>query len=643
MSTNKQKIISTTIMFIVIVGAIVGFKTVFGDANTLVGVTGVTAALSLLGTDYTINPIRNTIYFVLLEVGLGIAAYLASTNAVLGLIITFIVIFVVLYEFTYNTKKPTYIAFTLAYLFMLYTPVSINELPTRLVALLFCGLMVMAIQMILNKNKLHKASKFIIKSSIESLNEEILLVINNEKSDKVNELNNNIYKNIRSLSSDIYKRIDKNIELPTQIMQVLFISKFLESVNLVLRKISSEGNKDGGYNKDLFEIQIILKDINDFIDEKITIDELLNKLNSFSNNKKTIDSKHYLRFELQDGISLLEQDLRNMKEKSIKKIYQTYFITNISEKLNDLKNNINKDSLKFTFAFRGAIVTSIGVFIVSAFNIEHGKWLVFSLSSIVQPYLEASETKGRERIVGTIIGLIVFEILFSIVTSTSGRTAIILLVGYISNYQTKYKDQMICTTISALGAASIGTNITALSIDRITFVVIGTVIALYANKVILPYKMSDVTKNEVDDSIKLNEKIVTKLYDLGVRNLKIDDEVKEMLVRNEMLNKKIDANNSTLLSSKIDDFLYNQRIFMNEVRFLTSNFIKYSKTSKDKLKLFYEIDSLMNKDNSKEDIKSYFEKLDDRLSKLILMDVIELKENIISSKNISKSIAKELV
>ena len=50
----------------------------------------------------------------------------------------------------------------------------------------------------------------------------------------------------------------------------------------------------------------------------------------------------------------------------------------------------------------------------------------------------------------------------------------------------------------------------------------------------------------------------------------------------------------------------------------------------------------MNKENSKEDIKNYFDKLEDKLSKLILVDVIELKENIINSKFISKSIAKEV-
>ncbi len=638
---DKKKIIPTTIMFLAIVSIIIAFKFIFGDENTLVGVVGVTAALSLLGTDYTINPIKNTLYFVAVEVGIGIFSYIASTNSLLGLIITFIVIFFVLYEFTYNTKKPTYIAFTLAYLFMLYTPISINELPNRLLAFAVCGLSIMALQMLINKNKLQKQSKSIIKSSIESVNEEISLVINDKKSDEIINLNTKIYNDVKNLSADIYERIDKNIELPIKIIQVLFISEFLESINLTLRKINDDKSSNSVYNKVLNEILDKLKNINDFIDEKITIDEIIKNLENFSYKEKHIDSNYYLIFELQEAINLLVKDLKNTKENSIKQIYKNYFVTNMMDRLNNLKLNINKESLKFTFALRGAIVTSIAVFIVSAFNIEHGKWLIFSISAIVQPYLESSKTKGKERILGTIIGLIIFEIVFSIITNTSGRAIIILLVGYISNYQSKYKYQMICTTISALGAASIGTDITDLSIQRITFVILGTIIALYANKVILPYKMSIITKNDIKKSIEFNEKIVTKLYNLGLSNVKLDNEIKELLVVNELINKKINTNNLTLLSSDINEFLYNQRIFMNDIRFLTNNFREYNKTAKDKLKLFYDVDLIMNKENSKEDIKNYFDKLEDKFSKLILIDIIGLKENIINSKCISKSILKE--
>ncbi|MCR1848817.1 FUSC family protein [Paeniclostridium sordellii] len=644
MKIDKKQIISTTIMFIVIVLAIVGFKSVFGDANTLVGVAGVTAALSLLGTDYTINPIRNTLGFIGLEVLLGVSAYLSSVNAVLGLIITFIVIFFILYSFTYNTKKPTYIAFTLGYLFMLYTPVSLEQLPLRLEGLAFCGLAIMILQFIANKDKLKKGSKTIIKDSINIIDEEISLMIENENLDLAKDLNHKVYSNVRSLSSDIYKRIDKDVDLPMNLMQALFISNFLESINLTLDKIRKDKDFDNGYEEYLKNIKKLLSNVSDFIDNSITIDTMTDKIKEYLNENKDINSKYYLTYELYDAASILKYDLNNTKDGDVSKVSKKYFLTNFLGKLNELKNNMHKDSLKFTFALRGALITSIAVFIVSAFDIEYGKWLLFSLSAVVQPYIESGKLKGKDRLIGTIIGLLIFEILFFIVKDPSGRTLIILVVGYLSNYQTRYKYQVLCTTISALGSAALSTgNIETLSIDRIIFVITGTVIALYANKFILPYKMTDVTKNEVDKSIKLNQNIVKKLYELGKTKSNTDKELKELLVVNELINKKIGANNATLLSDKINDFLYNQRIFMNEVRFLVNNFRKFNKRDGNHLKLFEEIDSLNKKDNiTKEDAINYFEHIKDNFSKLILVDVIEIKENIQNSRDLFVEIEKEI-
>ncbi|EPZ59048.1 hypothetical protein H477_1801 [[Clostridium] sordellii ATCC 9714] len=141
----------------------------------------------------------------------------------------------------------------------------------------------------------------------------------------------------------------------------------------------------------------------------------------------------------------------------------------------------------------------------------------------------------------------------------------------------------------------------------------------------------------------MNENIVKKLYELGKTKSNTDKELKELLVVNELINKKIGANNATLLSDKINDFLYNQRIFMNEVRFLVNNFRKFNKRDGNHLKLFEEIDLLNKKDNiTKEDAINYFDHIKDNFSKLILVDIIEIKENIQNSRNLFVEIEKEI-
>lgn len=619
---DKKKIVSTTIMFVIIVSTIVGFKTVFGSENTLVAVSGITAALSLLGTDYTINPLKNTVYFVFLELILGISTYLASTSAILGLVLTFAIVFYILYSFTYNTKKPTYVAFALGYFFMLYSPVTLEALPKRLMGLIICGLVIMAMQMIVNKNKFKKEAKEGIKKSIEHIKNEIDLVLNSSEFETIDNTHDITYNNLRALMEPIYRRIDNNVELPVLIMHYLAISEYLENVNLTLSKIRKSKNSNE-CEKVLIEIKKTLSKINSFVDDTITDGKLYEELKCSKSIIEEFKSNHYLICELYDLLSIVVDSLKLKEEEYKESIKGHYISSEIVYNLTELKNNINKNSIKFTFAFRGALLMSIAVFAVSFFNIEYGKWIVFSLLAIIQPYYETSKTKTKDRFIGTIIGLLSFVVLFSIVSSEMGRMLLIMLVGYIMNYQNEYKYRMVSSTLCALGVASLGAEVSVLSLKRMLFVFIGTLIALYANKIIFPQRIKDVTKNEIDKSIKLNEKIFEKLNYIGTRKLKIDEEFKKLITTNAFLNDKIRANNSILGAKSIDEFLYSERIFMYEIRSLIGSFKDHDKN--EELKLSCDVESTYSvKDDSVNDINS----------KLILVRSTDIKEHLKKSKEI---------
>lgn len=635
MKVTKKEFIMKTLMFIFVVFIAFVFRIIFGSENTIVGIIGIIAALSLISTDYTINPVKNTIYFILIELTIGIAAYIASLNPILGLIVTFLVIFSVLYNFTYSTKNSTYTAFTLGYLFMLYGPVKFIQLPSRLAGLVFCGILIMAVQMIFNKNKLKKSAQKIIQTTIKTMKEEINTLSNGKNLEQSTNSKKDIYTNLRDLQSNIYERIDRDVQLPVVLTQTLFISMFLESCNLTLDKIK---NEDKGYNKILNYLDCILDEINKYIQKNTSIEEILEKLDRFTTEVKNTNTKYYLVFELQTGVSILKDNLINANEEYTKQLKEKYSIKHIVNKLNELKNNINKESLKFTFALRGAIVISLGVGIVSILNLKYGKWLVCSSANVVQPYLETSEDRGRNRIIGTILGLVVFETIFFIFKGEMQRSIIILTAGYLSIYVKDCKYRMIFTTTSSLGIAAITGNVETISIERLIMVFIGTGIALYANKLILPYKMSEITKKEVRQVTKLNEKILEKVYDLEVNNKSLGEEFKNLIIINELDNKKISLNNKTLASSKIDDFLYNQRIFINKTRFLMNTVKKCSETIKDKTKLLSYINNIIKNENTKEDKIGYLKSLDDIISKIILVDIVKLKENIEKSKELINQI-----
>ena len=76
-----KSIISKTLVFIGAIPTTIFFKCMFGTANMLVGITGFMAAVTLMGNDYTANPIRNTLRFILIELFIGLSAFISSFSA----------------------------------------------------------------------------------------------------------------------------------------------------------------------------------------------------------------------------------------------------------------------------------------------------------------------------------------------------------------------------------------------------------------------------------------------------------------------------------------------------------------------------------------------------------------------------------
>ena len=82
------------------------------------------AVLMTLKNDYTVEPIKNTILFFVVQVGLGALAFVATLHSAAMVAVTFGVVFVVLYLFTSEEKQSVYLPFLLNFVMMLYYPVA---------------------------------------------------------------------------------------------------------------------------------------------------------------------------------------------------------------------------------------------------------------------------------------------------------------------------------------------------------------------------------------------------------------------------------------------------------------------------------------------------------------------------------------
>ena len=234
----KKTIITNTITFIIVMTFVITFKSIFGNENTLIGVATITATLMFLDRDFTGSPLKNTIKFigVNLLIGLG-ASLIVISNIWLGLLINFIVVFIFSYIFTYNLRQPLYVPFGLQYIFLLATPVPLDRLGIRILALIFAALLIMLVQLLFNKNKLATSGNKILVNICESIENKVCYI--KDKSNDDADISN-ISASIDEFRTIVYDKKESDYYLTKEAKIKLNMSVALEGINTVL---NSKNNK----------------------------------------------------------------------------------------------------------------------------------------------------------------------------------------------------------------------------------------------------------------------------------------------------------------------------------------------------------------------------------------------------------------
>lgn len=617
----KKTIINNTITFAIVMFFVITFKSIFGEENTLIGVTTITATLMFLERDFTGSPLKNTLKFIGINllIGMGTSLIVAS-NMWLGLIINFIVVFIFSYIFTYNLRQPLYVPFGLQYLFLLTTPVPTDRLDIRLLALIFGALIIMLVQLLFNKNKLATSGNKILVDVCESIENKVCCI--KGKSNNYDSINN-INSSIDEFRTIVYDKGESNYYLTKEAKIKLNISVALEGISRILY---SDNNK-------LINLMILdtLEELVKVAKEVISINSKENKtiqLNSY-NIKKLLNycQEHeindLLNLQLLESMICLDDTLEELTKLDIKQYNVVNKIGDKSEIFS--KKNIKSfltetDSPKYCYGMRMAITMTIGLFLMEYFKLPEGRWILFTILSLTTPLYETSKHKIRYRIGSTLVGSVIIIILFSIFKTENIRLLIVMLAGYLQGYVNEYKYKIIFVTVSAIGAAAIVGNIQELTIERILMVAIGTIIAIIANKYLFSYnleKSNEQLRKIYDASIKKMFKELRSLVE-GKNNPEF---IKHLFVTTSIIESKARMN-------KQIDKNQNYNNIVNERRYLASNIYElYMWIYRESINS-NDIDKIIN------NVKLLIEYKDDA----IINKVTIIQKSINESKNINTKI-----
>ncbi len=545
------------------------YKTIFGVENTVIGLIIAMASYAFLRLDLTSYPIYKSMIFLILNLFLAISAYISAINPFVGLIINFLILFTVSFIYTTEFKNVISYIFLLLYVYMWEYPISLDELPRRLVAMGVGVFIIIGIHILFNRRNFRRNSNNIIIKSIRNIQKEIFHIINESYEEK-----ENIY-------------IDSELRKLLVLIKVRNNNKFIENnkddiyfnIVLILERINSIINKVGKINnksKDVIDyLNHDLENITLFLERKVDcINEEKDDLNKSSMINNFTDKEYAFLGECTELIRLLEKNINNLYEYNRKKSRKRIKVKFNLKELLIGNSSLKMKHLRVAYSLKLAIAVSLIMFIVDLFKIPQGRWIVTSVYVVIQPYKEETLTKAIKRFKGTIIGVIIYISVFTFFPHIIPLELLLLILMFLYFVQKDYEKKVVCTALMTLSFGLSRSTVGYLAFYRFLFVIIGIAIALGVNKLIFPQSVKNSIYDLKERYLELTNKLLCELKSILYEEEYNENTVKLLLDCN-LIESKLIENKLIAENLELKDLVYKQSIILSKIRCLIL-FINYS-------------------------------------------------------------------
>ncbi|TBX07426.1 hypothetical protein BFS07_09770 [Clostridium perfringens] len=549
-----------------------GYKTIFGVENTIIGLIIAMASYAFLSLDLTSYPIYKSMIFLILNLFLAISAYISAINPFLGLIINFLILFTVSFIYTTEFKNVISYIFLLLYVYMWEYPISLDELPRRLVAMGVGVFIIIGIHILFNRRNFKKNSNNIIIRSIRNIQKEICHIINESYREK-----ENIYidSELRKLLILIEGR-NNNKFIENHKDDIYFnIVLILERINSIINKVGKINNKSKDVIDYLNSLNHDLENITLFLERKVDcINEDKDDLNKSSMINNFTDKEYAFLGECTELIRLLEKNINNLYEyrrkKSRKRIKVKF---NLKEILIG-NSSLKMKHLRVAYSLKLAIAVSLIMFIVDLFKIPQGRWIVTSVYVVIQPYEEETLTKAIKRFKWTIIGVIIYISIFTFFPHIIPLELLLLILMFLYFVQKDYEKKVVCTALMTLSFGLSRSTVGYLAFYRFLFVIIGIVIALGINKLIFPQSIKNSIYDLKERYLELTSKLLYELKSILYEE-KYNENTIKLLLDCNLIESKLMENKLIAENLELKDLVDKQSIILSKIRCLIL-FINYS-------------------------------------------------------------------
>lgn len=549
-------------VFLIATIAIMSFY-IFGKDNVLIGIGSITIAITMLRENHTNNIPSTFIKLSLAQVVIGCCAYIANYNSIYIVITTFVLSFSVYYIGSSEIKGSKSNAFMMLYILLLYAPVSIEQMPKRILALVFSAVVILFLYFVFTRYNFKKITDKKLNETIQLITTQLNLI----KEDKpIEDENKDVNILLKNLELDLYDSIEKSNKIKKDIYNKQIIVILLKKINTGLNYIESNS-----YSEDLFRnLNYVLEDISSYILGDINLSELKNNFCKYdeSTNIKNMDESidKYNYYSLRIAIKELYNCLDNKQRiESIEK--KTKIRKILKNDINRLTNNFSMESLRFNLAIKASILISIAVFVVDYFNIYEGKWVVYTLAVVLLPYAEDSTKKSIDRVIGTILGAIMLGIIYKLINGNQMLMIFIFMISlYLNISIKKYNIRCIFITMTAITAVKLiypNTTIFMLLKYRVILILFASMSTVIITNLVFPYKINNDMKSTINSYINFNKEIFNFISLEGIGEI----EIEKVIIKNNYYWMRLNFINNKLKEKNIEEFLKKQNDFFTNLSF----------------------------------------------------------------------------
>lgn len=316
----------------------------------------------------------------------------------------------------------------------------------------------------------------------------------------------------------------------------------------------------------LIDLKASLDLFDDYLKKKVTQEEFAASIDEFedkyeeSSNPLMVSATHLAEVVRNETTKLMKKrkEGRNFHKGRKPKEYRLYHL---------IRENFRTDSIRMSFALRSALGISIMFFVAQVLDLEFGKWLVYTNLAIIQPYASDGGKKLNSRIKGSIIGFVLFVILFGIFKDPASRTMILMIDGYLCSYKKNYFQETIFVTISAMGVAALSDPSTdTFPLQRLLFVLLGGIFATLLNKFIMHLTIEDTVDSLKERYISEVKKLEATVFAQKPGEYD-ENQVANALVTVSVIGDKLELDNTLVGSEELDQFITSQRMVINDIMY----------------------------------------------------------------------------